>query len=345
MKFTKREIAQIISSGALILPLLPLGLRANNSASLRLNQTLKGNLSPVHDPCLIEHDGTFHLFSTSQLGEGPGLIHWRTSNDLREWALKGAVFKEFPAWVKEALPQTKGAWAPETIFINGIFRLYYSLSIFGQNTSIIAMASTPTLDTNAPDFVWKDEGIVYKSTANDDFNAIDPNIFIDSDGRQFLTFGSFWTGIKQIELDPLTGKPKNARARLTSLARRRFPGAIEAPTIIKRGEFYYLFASYDTCCRGADSTYFMAVGRSKNINGPYIDKAGIRLGNDGGTIILHATQDATRQFRGPGGGSVFQINGKEIIVYHAYDAQNKGAPTLRMSLIYWTEDGWPTATL
>ena len=345
MELNRRIATGAIGAGAFIFASTPNTISANTSTNLRLNQTLSGNLKPVHDPCLIEYEGVFHLFSTSQLGEAPGLIHWRTSKDLREWTLKGAVFQKFPDWVSSALPQTKGAWAPEIVYTNGMFRLYYSLSIFGQNTSIIALATTPTLDTNAPNFGWKDEGIVFRTSQHDDFNAIDPNVFIDSDNRQYLTFGSFWTGIKQIELDPLNGKPKDKKPRLNAIARRRFPGAIEAPTILKRGNYYYLFASFDTCCRGAESTYFMAVGRSRNINGPYIDKSGIRMSNDGGTIILHASQDSTRRFKGPGGGSIFQINGKEIIVYHAYDANDKGAPTLRLSLIYWSDDGWPSATL
>ncbi len=345
MKLNRRDAYKFIGFSALLAPFFSNKILANAQQLKTLNQSLNGNLKPVHDPCIIEENGIFHLFSTSNAGESPGFIHWRTSTDLREWKFKGAVFPEFPAWVKSELQKTQGMWAPEIIHTNGAFRIYYSLSVFGQNTSIIAMASTPTLDTSNPSFGWKDEGIVYRSNQRDDFNAIDPNVFIDTDNKQYLSFGSFWTGIKLIEIDPLTGKPYDINAKLVSLARRRFPGAIEAPTIIKRGDFYYLFASFDFCCQGANSTYFMGVGRSNNIKGPYIDRDGLKMMNEGGTIVLHSVQDKTNRFKGPGGGSILKIKDREVLVYHAYDANDKGAPNLRLSVIQWTQDGWPLASL
>lgn len=308
-----------------------------------LNDRLSGDLTPVHDPCIIEDNGVFHLFSTSQLSEGKGLIHWRTSEDLFTWAFKGSVFSEFPKWVTDSVPGTKGAWAPDIAFFNGRFHLYYAASTFGSNHSVIGLVSTPTLDRSDPAFGWRDDGLVTSSDVKDAYNAIDANHVIDLDGRHWLSFGSFWTGLKLIELDPSTGKPKDAKAEPKSIARRHNPGAIEAPFIISRDGYYYLFASYDFCCRGADSSYYTCVGRSKAIDGPYVDRDGLKLMNEGGTVVLHARLDAAQRFKGPGGASILTISNRQIIVYHAYDTQKNGAPTLRMNLLAWTKDGWPVA--
>ena len=48
--------------------------------------------------------------------------------------------------------------------------------------------------------------------------------------------------------------------------------AIEAPFIVHRGGYFYLFTSFDLCCRGIKSTYRTVVGRAKSITGPYVDQ-------------------------------------------------------------------------
>jgi len=309
-----------------------------------INDKLNGNIWPVHDPSAIRQDDTFHLFTTSQIGEAPGLIHWRTSTDLVTWSLKGAVFASMPEWAARAIPGTGGIWAPDVSFSNGQYRIYYAVSTFGSNHSAIGLVTTPTLDTTDPKFGWTDQGMVFESTINDDFNAIDPNAFTDDDGRQWLAFGSFWTGLKLIELDPATGKPKEAKPQVTSILRRPSAvDAVEAPFMIKRNGHYYLFASYDFCCRGADSTYYTVVGRSDSIAGPFIDRKGKPMNNDGGLVVLHANLDPTGRWKGPGGCSILSVGTHDFIVYHAYDAQNGGRPTLRMNLLAWTPDGWPVA--
>ena len=317
---------------------------AQESGHKTLNDRLTGNLWPVHDPSAIRQDDTFHVFSTSQVGEAPGLIHWRTSTDLVTWTLKGAVFPAMPEWAAKAVPGTRGIWAPDISFSNGQYRLYYAVSTFGSNHSVIGLVTTPTLDTTDPKFAWTDQGLVFESTLSDDFNAIDPNAFTDGDGRQYLVFGSFWTGIKRIELDPATGKPKDAKSQVMAMLRR--PGAmdaVEAPFLIARKGHYYLFAAYDFCCRGADSTYYTVVGRSDTIDGPFIDRKGKAMNQDGGLVVLHANLDPTGRWKGPGGSSILTAGSHDIIVYHAYDAQNGGRPTLRMAPLIWTPDGWPVA--
>lgn len=308
-----------------------------------LNDRLTGDLSPVHDPAIIKQGDTYYLFNTSQANEKPGLIHIRTSKDLVNWQRAGAVFPEIPAWAKKAIRGTKGIWAPDIAFVNGRYLLYYSVSTFGSNRSAMGLATTPTLDPSAPGYGWKDQGLVYASKHGGDHNAIDPNHIVDREGRHWLSFGSFWSGLKMIRLDPTTGKQSAEDKKLYSLARRATPGAIEAPFIIDRGGYYYLFASNDFCCRGANSTYYTIVGRSKEITGPYVDFDGKPLMEGYGQVVLHADLDKTKRWRGPGHVAILRDGPTDYIVYHSYDSRNNGRPTLRIARLGWTADGWPVA--
>ena len=312
------------------------------SGAQTLNDRLTGDISPVHDPCIIRDKGTYHLFCTSQERDGKGLIHWRTSPDLVTWTFKGSVLPVIPDWVVTAVPGVRGIWAPDVAFFNGRFHIYYSASTFGSNQSVIGLITSPTLDTSDPAYLWTDQGKVIGSVKADSYNAIDPNHVVDADGRHWLSFGSFWSGLKIIELDPATGKLKKKNGLPRSIAGRKDPGAIEAPVIIRKGEYYYLFASFDFCCRGVNSTYYTVVGRSTSVEGPYLDRDGRKMKEGGGTIVLHADQDKTGRFKGPGHVDILQDDDVEHIVYHAYDSQNGGRPTLRIQKLNW-QDGWPVA--
>ena len=300
---------------------------------------LQGDIWPVHDPCIIKANGLYHLFSTSQLADQKGLIPWRTSPDLITWSFKGAVMPVFPDWVTHAVPEIQGAWAPDISYASGQYRLYYSVSTFGTNASAIGLLTTPTLDTSRADFAWKDAGLVIRSRDTDDYNAIDPNLVVDPSGGQWLVLGSFWSGLKMTALDPVSGKPKDVKA-LISLAQRVVgkPDAVEGAFLIRRGAEYYLFASYDYCCRGVKSTYYTVVGRSKSVHGPFRDRAGKSLLQGGGTVVLSASD----RWKGPGHCAVLQDAGVYYIVYHAYDAENNGRHTLRINQLDW-RDGWPVA--
>src|SRR3546814_4677819 len=71
----------------------------------------------------------------------------------------------------------------------------------------MTLVTTPTLDKADPAFGWRDEGVVFRSTPEDDYNAIDANHIVDAEGRAWLAFGSFWGGLQIVPLDPATGEP------------------------------------------------------------------------------------------------------------------------------------------
>ncbi|MGH3321508.1 MAG: arabinan endo-1,5-alpha-L-arabinosidase [Streptosporangiaceae bacterium] len=146
------------------------------------------------------------------------------------------------------------------------------------SSSAIGFATSPTGEPVS----WHDKGMVYGSRPSDTFNALDPALVVDADGRWWLSFGSFWSGIKMIEINPATGKQAPWNTTRYSLAQRPPPDAIENSYVVRHGGDYYLFASFGFCCRGTDSTYRVMVGRSRHITGPYYDRQGTPMLQGGG---------------------------------------------------------------
>jgi arabinan endo-1,5-alpha-L-arabinosidase len=167
-------------------------------------------------------------------------------------------------------------------------------------------------------------------------NAIDPAFISDASGNWWLAFGSFFNGINMVQLDPGTGKPLGAKPTCYSLAQRTGT-AIEGSTVYLHAGMYYLFASVDVCCQGINSTYHIVVGRSSSPQGPYVDRGGVAMTQGGGTIVL-ATHG---NIIGPGGQDVLSDTDGDFLVYHYYDGDNGGIPTLGINLLGWTSDGWP----
>jgi arabinan endo-1,5-alpha-L-arabinosidase len=298
---------------------------------------LRGDIRPVHDPTIIRENDTYYVFATNEFAGA--LVPMFCSRDLREWTFCGNVFDGVPDWALDEVPGASGIWAPDISFAQGRFRLYYSVSTFGSNRSVVGLITNATLDPNSPDYRWIDEGKVLGSTPQDDFNAIDPNAVMDADGAMWLAFGSFWTGIKMRKLDAATGKLAVDDATTYSLASRPPPGstAIEAPFIVREGEYYYLFVSFDLCCRGVESTYNIRVGRSRSITGPYVDKKGRPMLEGGGTVVVRGTGS----WRGPGHAAVLRDADADYLAFHAYDGAT-GVPTLQISTLSWKK-GWPRA--
>ncbi|HEX4311647.1 MAG TPA: arabinan endo-1,5-alpha-L-arabinosidase [Acidobacteriaceae bacterium] len=315
--------------------------------------TLSGDFGGTHDPSIIKAGDTWYVFATGKTPDG-GQFQIRCSTDLHAWKLCGHVFDAIPDWIQKDSPGTRDLWAPDISYVKGEFRLYYAYSLFGKNTSGIALATNKTLDPKSPGYHWDDHGLVVRSVASDDFNCIDPNFVTDQKGHAWLVFGSFWNGIRMRRLDDATGLLSKTDTTTYALATRKRPEnpgpnepnlppnwqAIEAPFIVHHGGYFYLFVSWDMCCRGTKSTYRTMVGRSKQVTGPYLDQDGVPMSEGGGTQLLSANQ----RWLGPGGESVLMDpRGHDIIVFHAYDAHN-GRPALQISTLTW-EGGWPHAAL
>ena len=299
----------------------------------------------VHDPVMAKEDGVYHIFAT-----GMG-IQRMTSKDRKNWQVKAMpVMTVIPKWTRDSVPGfDKHVWAPDIIRWHNKWWLAYSCSTFGKNGSAIGLLSAAKLDSP----IWNDEGCIVASHENrDNWNAIDPNFVIDDNDTPWMVWGSFWDGIQIVRLDTTMHVAKGEKPR--TLARRYAPGtttaepnptsahagtnAIEAPFVMKHQGYYYLFVSWDYCCRGSKSNYRVAVGRSKNVDGPYLDKRSNDMLNGGGTVLLEGDK---KQYEATGHCAAYSIDGKDIFICHGYSTEMKGAPVLIQREIRWTDDGWP----
>ncbi|WP_327189177.1 arabinan endo-1,5-alpha-L-arabinosidase [Streptomyces xinghaiensis] len=307
---------------ALLLALLPSGATAYPNPGLVTGDVV------VHDPTMVKTtDGRYVLYSTH------GGLEARTSTDRTHFTRAGSAFTSPPSWWSEYSPE-RDPWAPDISYHDGAYWMYYAVSSFGSNHSAIGLAKS---STGLPGS-WSDRGIVYRTSTSDNHNAIDPNLFVDDDGTWWLSFGSYWTGIKMIRLDPATGNRHSDRTVHSLATRPDAPHAVEAPQIVKRDGSYYLFASYDRCCAGTDSTYKIKAGRASSPTGPYTDRNGVRMMDGGGTPVL----ETHGQYIGPGGQSVLKDSDGHVLVYHYYDRDDNGTPKLGINLLGWS-GGWPTA--
>lgn len=275
---------------------------------------LSGNLG-AHDPTVMEENGVWYEFQT-----GPGIYRKVSYNGGFHWEPAPSVFPSGLWWWKYYVPGQEGTgiWAPDVKAYNGRVWVYYSISTFGSNTSVIGLASSPSLAADN----WRDDGMVIRTQSSDDYNAIDPDLVIDANGDPWLTFGSWFSDIKLIRLNPSTLKPTG---NLYSIARRS--GGIEAPTIVHHNGYYYLFVSVGKCCEGTNSTYEIRYGRSRTITGPF-------LGKDGRDML----DGGNERWVGPGGQD---ISGTNVIARHAYDTTDNGAAKLLINTLNWSADNWP----
>jgi arabinan endo-1,5-alpha-L-arabinosidase len=313
--------------------------------SLALQGYAQQPLISVHDPVMIKQDSLYYIFHT-----GFGISVW-SSPDMKNWKKEKQVFATAPVWAVAAVPGFRGhIWAPDISYHNGLYYLYYACSAFGKNTSVIGVATNKTLNPSSPEFKWEDHGKVVQSVPGRDmWNAIDPNLVVDDNNTPWLAFGSFWNGIKLVKLSPDMLSVAEPEEWYTIAARPRDFGladtlagnaAIEAPFIFKKNGYYYLFVSWDYCCRAEKSTYKMVIGRSKSVTGPYFDKKGVDMKFNGGTLLL----EGDKNWYGVGHNGAYTFDGKDYLIFHGYDAADKGRSKLRIEIMQWDKDGWPVVT-
>ncbi len=309
----------------------------------------------VHDPVMAKEGNTYYLFAT-----GMG-VQKMTSTDRKNWTVHAdPVMSVIPQWAHDSVPGfTHHVWAPDVIQWHGRWWMAYSCSTFGKNGSAIGLLSTRRLASG----LWNDEGCVVTSREKrDNWNAIDPNFVIDDKDQPWMVWGSFWDGIQLARLDTTMHIAKGCKPQTIA---RRFnlnskgnknalpinpnppknptsdfagPNAIEAPFIFKHDGWYYLFVSWDYCCQGSKSNYRVAVGRSKTVDGPYLDRRGIDMRFGGGNLFIEGDK---KEFEAAGHCAAYHIDDQDIFICHGYSIAHNGASILIQRSISWTEDGWP----
>ncbi len=296
---------------------------------------LKGDYSGASScPEIIYHDGVYYNYNMT------GPIALKTSTDLITWTRHPDMYalSSRPSWMS-AVSGGTSIWAPGAYKIGDKYYLYYCTSSSGSQNSGIGVAVSTDPSKND----WKDLGMVIRSKKGDPYNCIDPNVFIDTDGTPYLIWGSYWTGIYMRKLDASTGMLDQNDTTMYHLAKGN--SDMEAPYLIKHGDYYYLFTARGGLKKG---TYYWAVGRSKTLTGPFVDDRGFKLLDGGGTRLTEWKNGiegvAHAQYFTAPDGTAYMVS--ESWENRASDESETTTPVrLHISKIVWTDDGWPVTVL
>lgn len=274
------------------------------------------------DPTIIKaKDGYFYLYATEDTRNTP--IY--KSKNLIDWDFIGTAFTNE---TRPTFEPKGGLWAPDICYINGKYVLYYSMSVWGGEWTCGIGAAV----ADKPEGPFIDRGKLFQSKEIGVQNSID-QFYIEEKGKKYLFWGSF-RGIYGIELsnDGLSIKEGAEKKRIAGTA-------FEGTYIHKKGKYYYLFASIGSCCEGVKSTYKLVVGRSKSLFGPYLDKDGKDMMDNGYTVVIGPNS----RFVGNGHCSeiVQDKKGNDWIFYHGVDLENPKGRVLLMDQVRWNKDGWP----
>lgn len=268
----------------------------------------------IHDPStVLLCDGKYYTYGTG----GSGLV----SDDGWTWH-SGA-----------RLPI--GGAAPDIIHIGD--RYYMAIAVTGGglgggHAGGVRVMWSRTLNTNSVDYGFKDNTVVATSDGAEDCDAIDPSFLLDPGGRLWLTYGTFFGFIRLVELDPKTGHRVEGN-QFVNIAIDN-----EATDLIYRDGWYYLLGDHGTCCSGANSTYNIVVGRSREVTGPYLDNMGVDMLKGGGKMVVAASG----RHIGPGhfGRMILGDGVEKFSCHYEADLDKGGRSVLDIRPLLW-KDGWP----
>ncbi|WP_321480461.1 family 43 glycosylhydrolase [uncultured Bacteroides sp.] len=271
----------------------------------------------IHDPStIVECDGKYYTFGTG----GGGLI----SAD--GWTWEGG-----------AVRPGRGA-APDALKIGDRYLIAYSATgggLGGGHAGRVLTMWNKTLDPKSPDFAYTEPVEVAHSLDDEDCDAIDAGLLLDpTDGRLWLSYGTYFGFIRIVELDPKTGK------RVEGNKPANVAIDCEATTLMYRDGWYYLLGTHGTCCDGPNSTYNIVVGRSRKVTGPYIDNVGRDMIEGGGKMLIAAGERKT----GPGhfGRFIMEKGVEKMSFHYESDFDQGGRSVLAIRPLLW-KNGWPVA--
>ncbi|KAH9862984.1 hypothetical protein J1614_010713 [Plenodomus biglobosus] len=306
---------------------------ATTVCSYATPMTCTGVCTNAHDPALIRRDdGTYYRFSTG----GKIAIHSAPSIT-GPWTYKGAAI---PNGSKINLNGKDDLWAPDVTKVGDTYYLYYSVSTFGVQNSAIGVATSKDLNT------WTDLGATgIASNSGKNYNAIDGALYWD--GSKFvMSFGSFWNDLFTVNMENPPVKVVSGASTTNIAFKPEGEHAQEAAFIAKNGNYHYLFFSAGKCC-GYDANrpargeeYKIQVCRSTSATGGFVDKAGRKCTEGGGTTVL----ESHGWVYGPGGqGVYYDPTHGPVLYYHYVDTRigyQDGQKRFGINKIDFSS-GWP----
>jgi len=267
------------------------------------------------DPSIIRQGDHYYAIGTSSEW-GPQFPIFRSAN-LRHWEQTGFLFEQSPAWTSGSF------WAPEFYYHHHTYFVYYTARRKSDCISCIGVATSAF-----PDHGFKDHGIIIEYGKE----AIDAFVFNDN-GQLYITWKAYGLDKRPIELlgSKLADDGLSLVGQPFTLLKDNEGKGMEGQSMLRKGQYYYLFYSAGTCC-GAECSYHVNVARATSITGPYTQYNNNPVLSDGGN------------WKCPGHGTFVQdAQGAEFYLYHAYN-KNSNVFTGREGLISalsWNTDQWP----
>ena len=255
------------------------------------------------DPDVLKVGDTYYAYATN--GNEVN-IQVARSTDLVHWEVLGDALPQLPTW---AVQKFGWAWAPEVFSPSeGQYVMYFTarFAIGFDGRQCIGLATSddpadPFISSNPEPFICQ----------TDQGGSIDPSTFVDDDGQRYVLWKNdgnssgykVWLYIQEVSADGLTlgGEPRG----LLSVDQRWEGNLVEAPTLWKQGDKYYLFYSANAY---NDRRYATGYAVADDIFGPYVKAGDPLLGTDLAAGIV-----------GPGGQDVLiGPNGGTWIVFHGW---------------------------
>lgn len=236
------------------------------------------------DPALVRFGDLYYLYPTTDgiADWGSDSFHALSSADLETWTDHGVVLRlgRDVAWAD------RHAWAPACVEHDGRYYLYFT----ADDSIGVAVADSPVgpfIDSGRP------------IVAEGEFpgRAIDPSVFTDSDGSQWLVWGNGTANFARLD-------PSMLAIDRSTWARWQHPTFREAAHVHRRGDRYYLtWSENDT----RDPSYRVRWAVGAGPTGPWEDRG----------VLLE--QDAPRGILATGHHSILQVGEDDwVIAYHRF---------------------------
>lgn len=268
------------------------------------------------DPSIIRKGNQYFAVGTSSEWAPHFPIY--TSNNLTDWKQTGYTFNKAPEWISGSF------WAPEYYFNKGTYFIYYTARRKKDGVSYIGVATS-----SYPDKGFKDHGVIIEHGKE----AIDAFVYKDN-GQLYITFKAYGLDKRPIEIlgSKLSADGLKLEGDTFSLLKDDKGIGLEGQSILKQGDYYYLFYSAGNCC-GLQCDYNVRVARSKSLTAPFE--------NYENNPILAETAD----WKCPGHGTFVNTPaGKTYYLYHSYNKKSDvftGRQGMLAELDWNQETGWP----
>jgi len=305
------------------------------------------------DPDVLRTPSAYFAYSTDLSGDA-GVFHIRRSPDLRHWVEVGYIFPDGsprPSWWNSGPKDSCKAsdsgrpryWGPDVFKAGSRYVAYYSATGPGDFFSIGAATAT------SPSGPWQDIG--RPLVENHEFSLIDPAFFEDPvTDKSYLLWKDNTNALcperrpTYIVIQEVSGDGLRLVGAPTRILTNDTPWegtVVEAPTMIHRGGYYYLFYSGNVFDL---DHYGIGVARSTSPRGPFVKSPA--------NPILRSDET----FDGPGGQDVVQDrSGRWRMLYHARlcprsadgsrpmacPPPHRDKRYLMMDAIEWKADRWP----